>query len=818
MRRNCRNMNSDALFMSVGLLCLLACSQCSSPPETEDEAGDVAIQMAKMPDAGPAAQSPPRDCSLLVIAEHDEELLAMAAPVAAKLAEGRSTVLLAVISEQTRDEAKRLIEQVGMKKALLLRRASNPMKGVSAAFRPQRELTVPDGVLATGLELAERFWGQPQEIILAAERDGEACLLGAALAAHRRIPFLLVPGSETSDSLAGPLRRIGAKRISVVVCGQAGPPAWVNRLRQKVRILQRGDAQAAMVATLGPQNVRNVIVVRAPEGSAAAARACWLAPYLSYARKSAIVVEKSRHPATLERGLDAFVIAHNLRPRTVTILADYEAISVHPAGAALRPDAYAVETEPCSRAGDGGAASYGIGRIPFRQAARASMLIARGLAREQHEFKSTGSVLMVANPRTEHGSLPLAETVARFNVEEIRNFRVPTEAYFGVPSDMPKIRKSASLAGLIIYQGHISDQGIFQGRQWWQPDDFLEFASSGQNERSFPLWNRVRDSFWDRALLLCDEAYVVADYLRHELPITANQWLSGQESPDLNGNQCVVVDNGETDRWVVHADPGLGDLRTSRPHDADGTAVSEPDDLPPLNLSGNALVILQSCSSLLNEATPEAIRAGACGVVGSVTSIHSASGSSFVKAWTDAVMHRGATAGEAMRDARNYFLLLDKLKEDRGHKEQAKVLRVGMSFRLWGDPEAVVFPGIKGKPTLRSITSKLRGRKVTLQLPARKLPEARTTRYAVRAFPGAQTAGIVKRLKGKDYRRLMPTYFLRLDRPVGLHMDNLTVLARNGDADMRTVFSTDMLGRYIYVLYFPDKENRREKITLEFRP
>ena len=818
MWRTCRNMNSAAIFMTAGLVWLLACPQCSEVPQTEDETGDVAVQAVRWSDTQPAVQSLPKDCRLLVIAERDEDLLAMAAPVAAKLTEGRRTVLLVVTSEETHDETGRIIEQVGKKKALLLRRASNPMKGVSLAFRPQRELTFPDGVLSAGLELAERFWGRSEEIVLAVERDGQAGLLGSALAAHRRVPFLLVPGTETGDNLARSLRRIGAKRVSVVVCGKAGPPDWVHRLPQEVRILHRGDAQAALVATLGPRNLRNVIVVRAPEGSAAVARACWMAPYLSCARKSAIVAVTSRDPVTVEREVAAFVSACKLRPRTVTILADYDAIGVHTPNMAPRPGEYAVETEPCSGAGDGGAAAYGVGRIPFHEAARASMLIGRGLAREQHEVKSAGSVLMVANPRTEYGSLPLAETVARFNVEEFRNFRIPADTYFGVPSDSPEIRKSAGVASLVIYQGHICDQGIFRNPVWLQPENFLEFASPGREAMRLPFLTRVRHSVLDHALMLLDEADFVANYVQHELPDVAGKLLSSQEPPGLNEDLPFEgVGSGVTDGWVVRADPGFGDLPASRPYDAGWVAGSATDNLPPLELSGNALVILQSCSSLLSEATSGAIRAGACGVVGSVTSIHSASGSSFVKAWTDAVLYRGATAGEAVRDARNYFLLLAWLKEARGHKEQGKVLRVAMSFRLWGDPEAVVLPGIKGKPALRPITGKLGGRQVTLHLPARKLPEAKTNKYAVRAFPGSQTAGIVRRLKGKDYRRLMPMYFLRLDRPVGLDMDNWLSLARNGDTGTRAVFSMDQQGRYVYVLYLPDEENRREKITLKFR-
>ena len=134
MWRTYRNVNSAVLLMIAGVW-LLACPQCSVPPETEGETGDVAIQVVRGSDTQPAAQSAPKDCRLLVVAERDEDLLAMVAPAAAKLAKGGSMVLLTVISEETRDEARRLMEQVGMKKALLLRRASNPMKGVGIDIR-----------------------------------------------------------------------------------------------------------------------------------------------------------------------------------------------------------------------------------------------------------------------------------------------------------------------------------------------------------------------------------------------------------------------------------------------------------------------------------------------------------------------------------------------------------------------------------------------------------------------------------------------------------------------------------------------------------
>ena len=38
------------------------------------------------------------------------------------------------------------------------------------------------------------------------------------------------------------------------------------------------------------------------------------------------------------------------------------------------------------------------------------------------------------------------------------------------------------------------------------------------------------------------------------------------------------------------------------------------------------------------------------------------------------------------------MLCVEELKGRRGHKEQAKGIRVALSFRLWGDPEMTALP------------------------------------------------------------------------------------------------------------------------------
>ena len=73
---------------------------------------------------------------------------------------------------------------------------------------------------------------------------------------------------------------------------------------------------------------------------------------------------------------------------------------------------------------------------------------------------------------------------------------------------------------------------------------------------------------------------------------------------------------------------------------------------------GLPLVILQSCSSLKEPLAQHLFDLGGVGLIGSVTGIHSASGSAYVKSTCNALLYQGQTLGEAIRYARNYFLCL----------------------------------------------------------------------------------------------------------------------------------------------------------------
>jgi hypothetical protein len=241
--------------------------------------------------------------------------------------------------------------------------------------------------------------------------------------------------------------------------------------------------------------------------------------------------------------------------------------------------------------------------------------------------------------------------------------------------------------------------------------------------------------------------------------------------------------------------------------------------LPAPEVKAFPVVILQSCHSLEGGAYVSAFQAGASAVVGTVTNVHSASGSSFIKSYCDSVIYRGATLGEALREAKNYFLLLSSLKKGRGHTEQAKGVRVAMSFRLYGDPELDVALGRFDAYRHRPLAANwLDNTSFTIKTPKRRLEEVRTDKYTARLMASSQTAGLVRRLKDKPERKLMPLYYFRLDSPPLFNAAAFNTLTRPEDQSPRAVFLADPYKRYVWVLYLPEKDKTNDLLQLRFTP
>jgi hypothetical protein len=88
--------------------------------------------------------------------------------------------------------------------------------------------------------------------------------------------------------------------------------------------------------------------------------------------------------------------------------------------------------------------------------------------------------------------------------------------------------------------------------------------------------------------------------------------------------------------------------------------------------------------------------------------------------------------------------------------------------------------------------------------------------YAVRLFPGSETAAMVREAPHESLRMLTPVHFFRLPLPHGFVAAAYDALRRTEDSTRRAVFRVDPAGRFLYVLYFPKKESPGEAFTLQF--
>ena len=426
----------------------------------------------------------------------------------------------------------------------------------------------------------------------------------------------------------------------------------------------------------------------------------------------------------------------------------------------------------------------GVGRLPLESAADVSVLFARGLARERLLADRQPRLLMVANAGSMNKPLPLCETVSRITAEEFKNSGVHVDEFYGKLADSPDIMTLAKTAQVIIYEGHLGYQDLIDvpyARRTTTPDTYFE-----------------------------------------------------EERDQLEGDSDKAEGHPEGTRRKAEGEPASGlDRQTPIPNPQtpipnplspipSATPLPKPNvvvAVPAANrlqgpLGGLPIVIMQSCESLDEPLLWRIDELGGVAVIGSMTPIHRASGSALVNAAATAVLYQGATLGEALRDAQNYLLCLEDLKGRRGHKEQAKGQRVAVSFRLWGDPEMRFFPGRLDRPIESPIALQWTAADaLSIRVPAHRLPEARSSRYFARMFPGSQAAGMVKGVEGDPDRRLTPVYYFRTtvprDWPFGLG----EVEAVGVEASRISV-RIDPVGRLLYLVYYPEVERAGESIDV----
>ena len=757
--------------------------------ERADEDDDVDVEPP--PAAPPWQEGEPIE--LVVVRERDPWLLTVATPIVSKLASrGKAPLLLVAPPRPLADTV--LVKRLAPRRCLVLTSARTAALQRSVKGLPGELVHTSSQATLTSVALAKRFWGSSNEAIVASMSDPGGMLLGSALAAHLGVPFVPLEEQCDTETLQEALDSLGVKHLLVASVSQEAFPIVVRALRQKVVELNRQAIEHRLIAQLGADQIRNVILTRAPAGHENGSAGSWLAPYLSLIRAAPVVLCNSADGREAQDRATRLIDTHSLKPRSVTILGGYDAIGTIP----LRnPEILGddeVDVEPCAAPVRGYAAPLAVGRIPCATLARASLLIARSAARERLLRGSEARVLMVANPRTEFGSLPLAETVARGTAAEFKNVNVPVDEFYGVPSDNPPVLAAATKARLIIFQGHIYDQRLFP--------DAVEPAPIPVAPPSGVLVEVAPAGAADDADLPEDEQAPPAEFV--------DDPAVGQ--PQEARPAAEPAEEAPPD-WPWYDAP--------RERSPPSSLVVHAENVVPLQarqeLEGLPLVVMQSCHSLGEPLAVRVFDLGAVGLIGSTTNIHSASGSSFIKALCDGMLYRGDTVGEALRDARNYFLCLAQLKARRGHKEVAKGYRAALSFRLWGDPELRILSQSVEKPKRKVLAAKFVGtRKVRIAVPARRLGKPETEKYFIRTLPGAQVAGVVKRLKHRPVRRLALFYFFRLPMPEGFAERRYSDLGYEGETTPRSAFLPDPMGRYVYVLHFPVKDVRREKLTLTF--
>jgi len=788
----------------------------------------AAVAISAAAPAEPAAPaSRPAGPRVIVVSERLADLLPALAPVAATLG-GDDPALILVVPEGDTTDGRRFLDEAAAQCVLDLGAPSAAEPDTRRPDGPRIGAPMLDPTAAT-LALAAFAWSTSDEVVVAGSDQHGAVLSGAALAARRGVPLLLDDG-RNAHPIQAALRRLKVKKVLRVV-ERRTPAAW-RPGPWTVDTLDERGAAARLVELLGRDRIRNLVLVNPTDRTKAAGPAdddpnappppqgpepddafppetgpfSLLAPYQSLLRSAPLVLCRSTDGLAAERAVQAFIRAHRLKPRSLTIMAHHGAIGLVRMKDAERLGEYEVDIEPCSGPTPGGAAWLAVGRLGLTSLPCTSLMTARTMARERGLTGASFRAVMIANPSAEYGPLPLAETISRATAAEFRNRRLGIDAFYGVPTDQPAVREAAQRAALILYEGHITDQHLFETPQTW-PDDPLaeEWIVREQGPVVEPPCDAEDTAPW-------------GSDLREWLP--QGRGDTNDTAPwDTNRPRPEPRDGEKAPDNLPDDDPA------SAPWDGQpGPPRGPPDDdplpkpSPPVRCERMPLVILQSCHSLEEQAATEIIQAGAADFIGSVTSVHSASGSAFVKAFCDRLLYHDATTGEALRDARTYFLALARLKTLRGHKEHAKVTRVALTFRLWGDPEARVIPEATEKPVVRPIRVKFVSPDwLDVRTPRTLLPDIVTAKYAVRAFPDAHLGGIVRRIKDRAYRRLMPLYFVDFRAPTDFFRAGYARVLREGEEPNRATFVTRRpYGREVYVLYLPEKAKSRGSHLFRF--
>ena len=120
--------------------------------------------------------------------------------------------------------------------------------------------------------------GTIREVVVAMADDPEAVILGSSLAAGLGVPILFCERDEAGTAISAAIQDLSVARILVAVSDARKSPSWIQKLGIAAEILPPKSLQHRLIAALGADKVRNVVVVRAPDDRADVGHTAWLDP------------------------------------------------------------------------------------------------------------------------------------------------------------------------------------------------------------------------------------------------------------------------------------------------------------------------------------------------------------------------------------------------------------------------------------------------------------------------------------------------------------------------------------------------------------
>lgn len=179
------------------------------------------------------------------------------------------------------------------------------------------------------------------------------------------------------------------------------------------------------------------------------------------------------------------------------------------------------------------------------------------------------------------------------------------------------------------------------------------------------------------------------------------------------------------------------------------------------------LVVLQGCYTFDRSDPFILFERGTQNVVATSAAIYSASGSSFARAFFDAVVYDRADLGTAVRNARNYLLAVAQLKRQRGHNDWTKTYRAALAFALWGDPTSRP-PLSAAPPKLAPASWRVGEDALELTVPAKRLKTATVDRYTAHPVPRGMLSGLILRAGDAPEREVKELFYAAVAAPAGM--------------------------------------------------